>query len=180
MVTINTIIDSAASPDQLFTGLFYFVARSLYSIWLSDIVSSIFLEMPMTQLHQFLVTMVEADTICHSTAQPQFIQRQINLPAYAKQAEKAWFCIFIQKTTRQAVVCKRKILAIIWPTCSSLDTKWLAYQEIVSKAMKNLSPTNRLILHWWVIPMNSFANILASLPKKNCTAKSALAWYVQR
>ena len=42
----------------------------------------------MTQLPNFLVTTVEADTICHSTAQPQFIQRQINLLAYAKQAEK--------------------------------------------------------------------------------------------
>ena len=42
----------------------------------------------MTQLPNFLVTTVEADTSRHATAQPQFIQRQINLPTYAKQAEK--------------------------------------------------------------------------------------------
>ena len=42
----------------------------------------------MTQLPNFLVTTVEADTSRHATAQPQFIQHQINLLAYAKQSEK--------------------------------------------------------------------------------------------
>ena len=51
----------------------------------------------MTQLPNFLVTTVEADTICHSTAQPQFIQRQINLLAYAKQAEKGLILYFYPK-----------------------------------------------------------------------------------
>jgi peroxiredoxin Q/BCP len=70
----------------------------LYSIWLSDIVNSIFAwEMPMTQLPDFLVTTVEADTSRHATAQPQFIQRQINLPAYAKQAEKGLILYFYPK-----------------------------------------------------------------------------------
>lgn len=51
----------------------------------------------MTQLPNFLVTTVEADTSCHSTNQPQFIQRQINLPAYAKQAEKGLILYFYPK-----------------------------------------------------------------------------------
>lgn len=51
----------------------------------------------MTQLPNFLVTIVEADTICHATVQPQFIQRQINLPAYAKQAEKGLIVYFYPK-----------------------------------------------------------------------------------
>lgn len=67
----------------------------------------------MTQLPDFLVTTVEADTSRHSTNKPQFIQRQINLPAYAKQADKGLILYFYPKDNRQAVVCKRKILASI-------------------------------------------------------------------
>ena len=51
----------------------------------------------MTQLPNFLVTTVEADTSRHSTEQPQFIQRQINLPAYAKQADKGLILYFYPK-----------------------------------------------------------------------------------
>ena len=51
----------------------------------------------MTQLPDFLVTTVEADTNRHATAQPQFIQRQINLPAHAKQSEKGLILYFYPK-----------------------------------------------------------------------------------
>lgn len=51
----------------------------------------------MTQLPSFLVTTVAADTSRHSTNQPQFIQRQINLLAYAKQADKGLILYFYPK-----------------------------------------------------------------------------------
>ena len=73
----------------------------------------------MTQLPNFLVTTVEADTSRHATAQPQFIQRQINLLAYAKQAEKGLILYFYPKDNTSGCsvqaqdFSKRKILASI-------------------------------------------------------------------
>lgn len=102
----------------------------------------------MTQLPNFLVTTVEADTICHSTAQPQFIQRQINLLAYAKQAEKGLILYFYPKDNTSGCSVQAQDFSQHLTHLQRLATKSLAYQEIVSKAMKNLSPTNRLILRW--------------------------------
>ena len=51
----------------------------------------------MTQLPNFFFFFFEADTICHSTAEPEFIQCHINLLAYAKQAEKGLILYFYPK-----------------------------------------------------------------------------------
>ena len=102
----------------------------------------------MTQLPNFLVTTVEADTICHSTAQPQFIQRQINLLAYAKQAEKGLILYFYPKDNSSGCSVQAQDFSQHLTYLQQLGYQVIGVSRDSVKSHEKLSPTNRLILRW--------------------------------
>lgn len=133
----------------------------------------------MTQLPSFLVTTVAADTSRHSTEQPQFIQRQINLPAYAKQADKGLILYFYPKDntsgcsvqaqdfSQHLTLLQQLGYQVIGVSRDSVKSheKFIANQQINFALVSDTD--EQLCQHFDIIA------------EKNCTAKSALAWYVQ-
>jgi thioredoxin-dependent peroxiredoxin len=135
--------------------------------------------MIMTQLPNFLVTTVEADTSRHATAQPQFIQRQINLPAYAKQADKGLILYFYPKDNTSGCSVQAQDFSQHLTQLQQLGYQVIGVSRDSIKSHEKFISNQQISFALVSDTDEQLCQYFGIIAEKNCTAKSALAWYVQ-